>query len=146
MCLPFRDKNLWCCGPRSIEMWLANCAPCQQSSPESIADKGDSLLPHSGARNIPCGDSSNVFSTAKKLAQTKLESWHIFVLKGAGVFSRPPTETQWMISSIVKGPEKKNNHSVAVMVRLERTHVCLTGSVLIHPPLPGAIPNSNQKV
>ena len=149
MCLPLRDKNLWCCGPRSIEMWLANCAPCQQSSPESIADKDDTAFAStqrctkysvrrlnecflhgkkarpkqslkagifvcwkgsaavheifraetqrmfsprqksspktkleswhlcvlkrvgSGARNIPCGDSTNVFSTAKKLAQNK---------------------------------------------------------------------------
>ena len=150
MCLPLRDKNLWCCGPRSIEMWLANCAPVQPKlarfSPGQSTTAGDLTAVHEIFR----AETHRMFSPRQK-SSPKNKAWKLASLCLAGVrvsLSRPNPrmETPWIFFfffSWIKGQEKKV--SVAVTLRLERTRVCSTGSVLIHPLLSGAIPNSNTK-
>ena len=139
MCLLLRDKNLWCCGPRSIEMWLANCAPCQQSSPESIADKDDTAFAstqrctkYSVRRLIEC------FLHGKKARPNKAWKLPSFcVEQGQGLVESAEPPYGNSLNVVLFFHRQRNIVAiVAVMVRLERTRVCSTGSVLTtHPSL-----------
>ena len=78
MRLPLQDKKSLMLWPTFHEMWLANCAPCQQSSPDLAPEKHNSRRPHSGTRKIPRGHSLNVFSMAKKARPNK--AWKLAYL------------------------------------------------------------------